>query len=420
MSWATPSGGPTDSMKKLLKNRIARIGAVAFLIGALGFSLMRCHSQLEDQKISNLQPKDASIKIANNVSVEILPEIELLAGVLSHTSWMEKEGPEGNGNEYFQKLKGFLEPYKKHRAVRIAQLLTWLGFTYDAPPSFILQLSKLPALEKPSEGYSKYISYRGKSKWLLEEYRLALRDLATKSRFIEFYNENASLYLQLLSESVEGFPAKDITGWLENYFGVTENEFHIVFAPAMFPSGGYGGIDMRRAGKRIVYEIRRASGQGGPKPIFSLGDELVRITIHEFCHSFVNPALESHRALAEQLRLEEYFQPVSKIMDKQAYGSFQNFMNETVVRAATARAWQNLGYKNYNTEDYAMIVEQEKKNGFYLLDFTIQQLEYYEQHRDEYKNFEEFVPYLYGQYAKRKKDLPIIEQQQGIKADSEQ
>jgi hypothetical protein len=46
------------------------------------------------------------------VYVEIRPELELLAGVLSQTSWMEQRGPYGAGNQYFRELKAFFDQYK--------------------------------------------------------------------------------------------------------------------------------------------------------------------------------------------------------------------------------------------------------------------------------------------------------------------
>ncbi|NLY91894.1 MAG: hypothetical protein GX081_09885 [Firmicutes bacterium] len=49
--------------------------------------------------------KDAS----GQVYLEIRPEIELLAGVLSQTSWIERRGPFGAGNQYYRELKAFFD-----------------------------------------------------------------------------------------------------------------------------------------------------------------------------------------------------------------------------------------------------------------------------------------------------------------------
>lgn len=80
-------------------------------------------------------------------SPQYSPEMELLGGVLSQTSWIKNHGPAGFGNEYFRALQTFFAPYKNHEAVRIAEALTKSGFTYDAPPGFVCHLGPLPELE---------------------------------------------------------------------------------------------------------------------------------------------------------------------------------------------------------------------------------------------------------------------------------
>jgi len=110
----------------------------------------------------------------------VSPEMELLAGVLAQTSWITQRGPAGEGNEYYRALKEFFAPYGDHEAVKIAQELTNIGFTYDAPPGFVCHLGSLPELTLKHE-YSEYLINRAKGRERLESFRLALRDLAAAS-----------------------------------------------------------------------------------------------------------------------------------------------------------------------------------------------------------------------------------------------
>ncbi|MFW6301806.1 MAG: hypothetical protein ACOC1W_04695, partial [Bacillota bacterium] len=61
--------------------------------------------------------------LPEGVYTQITPEVELLAGVLSQTTWIERRGvgPKRNGNYYFQKLQNFFKDYQGHQAVKIAQ-----------------------------------------------------------------------------------------------------------------------------------------------------------------------------------------------------------------------------------------------------------------------------------------------------------
>jgi len=45
------------------------------------------------------------------------------------------------------------------------------------------------------------------------------------------------------------------------------------------------------------------------------------------------------------------------------------------------------------------------KHGFYLTEFTIRQLDYYVAHRDTYKRFDEFLPYLMDRYEENREEL---------------
>jgi hypothetical protein len=102
------------------------------------------------------------------IRVEILPEIELLSGVLSHTSWRRYSGLKGKGNIYFRELNEFFKPHKKHRAFKIADRLTKMGFSYNAPPHFIAGLGPLPDLT-PVNGCNDYVVMRAGGRANLDE-----------------------------------------------------------------------------------------------------------------------------------------------------------------------------------------------------------------------------------------------------------
>lgn len=151
----------------------------------------------------------------DGVYAEILPETELLSGVLSQTSWIRTRGPRGAGNTYFRELRAFFAPFKGHEAVVLAEKLTRIGFTYDAPPCT--------------------------------------------------------------------------------------------------------GAD----GRSGIYQFIREEGASQAEPEFPSGPSLESLALHEWGHSFVNPALAKHAASVRQL--EPLFRPVRKVMRQQAYGNVETF-----------------------------------------------------------------------------------------------
>ena len=311
--------------------------------------------------------------IGNKIYAGTRPEIELLAGVLTQTSWMERCGPSGKGNAYYRELKAFFDAYRDHEAIKIAERLTQHYFAYDAPLDFMLQLSGLPELNAPPV-YSDHVIEQAGGTANLEEFRIALARLAKRSDFITFYNQHTERYRRWTDTALSDYPADSIIGWMEDYFGWIGDEYHLIFSPAMFPFGGYA-ITHRLDGKTVAYEVVRENGESDSLPEFQSGRQLILLSLHEFGHSFVNPSLERCTTLMREYKLERLIVPVKGKMDQMAYGRCEAFFNETVVRAATARAIWLLWHSKPSYDKY---LAYERSNGFYLIDFTIAQLIFYE------------------------------------------
>jgi hypothetical protein len=89
-------------------------------------------------------------------------------------------------------------------------------------------------------------------------------------------------------------------------------------------------------------------------------------------------------------------------MKRQAYGTLFHFLSESLVRSITVTAFREI----YGDEEqYYGMFQSDSRRGFYLNVFTIQQLQYYQQHRDEFPRFDDFVPYLMQQYVDNKEML---------------
>ncbi len=318
-------------------------------------------------------------------SVKISAEMELLAGVLTQTTWIEQRGPEGEGNEYYRALRDFFAPYKTHDAVKVAQELTDLGYTYDAPVAFICHLGPLPELELKYE-YSPYIIGRARDRDRLERFRLALKDLARESNFLEFYGSWQPRFNEWLAAA--DLDGDLVVSWLEGFFGKEASEFYLFLAPAMFPAGGYGANITTSAGEMISFQIIRESGRSTDSPEFPSGRSLEHLSLHEWGHSFVNPALEAHPSVVAGLN--PLFKPVAKAMRAQAYGNVHTFMNEQVLRAVTTIAAEEL----HGREAYESYLAYEKERSFYLTEDVIDILRDYQNNRDVYPTFDDFVPVL--------------------------
>jgi hypothetical protein len=339
------------------------------------------------------------IKLSDTMTLEISPEIELLTCVLSQTSWMKTRGPQGRGNAYFQELQALAAPFGTHPAVINAERLTHMNFTYDAPPNFILR-TRLPEMTLV-HGYDGYLIRRAQGVDNLDRFRTSLRDFAAATEFRRFYNNHVRAYRGWLVNVKGQIDAEKITGWLSAFFGKPGGQFHIVLAPAMPSQGGYG-FRIETPGSPLIYQVirERGTGEGAPE-FFQWENELNNLTIHEFSHSFVNPAVEKWKT-AVTGQLTPLYRPVEHMMRDQAYGSPLVFFYETIVRAVTIMCMDELFYHSAPFRQYR--IEQEENIGFYLVRFTMETLTLYQNSRGEYKSFDAFLPLLLKSY-KRNMDV---------------
>ncbi|MCK8058373.1 MULTISPECIES: DUF4932 domain-containing protein [unclassified Fusibacter] len=336
--------------------------------------------------------------LAQNGEMSILPRVELLAGVLSQTSWIRERGPADRGNEYFKELQAFFEPFKDHEAVRIAQELTDYGFTYDAPVNFILSVGSLPALEMDAE-FSTYLVTRAGGAEKLEKFRTALVNLAKESDFDTFYNSNKDRFDEILNQQHSEFDFSDSKAWINDFYGYSLDSYNIIFAPAMFPGGGYSATVNSSAGETFAYQVIRENGQSETAPSFSGG--LLGLTVHEFSHCFVNPSVEKQSDKFKEYQLNDLFAPVDELMSRQAYSNVTVFLNEQIIRAITYLALEDLA----DAETATINKEKDISRGFYLTDYTVEKLRDYKNNRDTYQSFDDFTAYLIDCYGEDKHEL---------------
>lgn len=217
-----------------------------------------------------------------------------------------------------------------------------------------------------------------------------MRDLANEMNFLSFFQEWEPYLNTVVAEATQGIRQELIEEWLSEFFGWSASEFHLLMTASMFRSGGYGATILDESGNLIAFQIIRDSGLS-EKPEFPSGISLENLTIHELGHSFVNPSMEIYPERMNNLK--PLFWPVRKVMRAQAYTIVYIFINEQVLRAVEVMAARDL----FPQEVETIILNKQVDRGFYLTEYIVEQLEYYQSNRNLYPTFAEFVPFLYDQ-----------------------
>jgi len=341
-------------------------------------------------------------------TIEVLPQLELVSGVLSLTpAWVEGADYPSPPSPYLQALQTRLFPYRAHQAFAIAGELRRRGFSDDSYAIFAHHLGPLPELELRYE-YSEYIKGWAKDREILERFRLALKDLAAVSGFEAFARKWAPEYAEWVAQVRGTFDGEEVIRWLEEFFGpgaAAPAAYRVALAPSWYPGGGFGGTLYGRDGRPIVLETIREAGQGASEPTFTFenpyGLDLQWVTAHEWGHSFSDKALDQSQDLYSKL------DPLYQSTIRRTHGtarvpSLSVFVHEQVLRAVICLATEE--WRGREAVEKEMPFHE--RQGFLWTRQTVAILRDYQANRATYPDFASFAPALLGRMARLRPPLP--------------
>lgn len=324
---------------------------------------------------------------ASTIQVVVDPRIELLAAVQQYNQFYQQIGLITKREfPYKDEMREYFQPYADHEAVRLFNIMADSGFNFDGPPTAVLHLSKPPELAEVIP-FDDYVVRRAKGRDRLEQFVAALRDFARVSYFEEFWQAHQSFYDSVVAAPRIEIADKNYAGILEDYYGVKQHGYYIVYAPILH-DGGYGPRIAYPDGGYDVYQISGPSGVDGSLPVFGSSSSLRHTTMHEFSHSFVNPLTEKYAALVDSVAF--LFEPIEQRMRQKAYGNWHTCVNEHIVRAFTTR----MRYRFDGQEAGDRTLQNEKDGGFVYIEPLVKALERYEANRDRYPTLSDFYPEL--------------------------
>jgi hypothetical protein len=211
-----------------------------------------------------------------------------------------------------------------------------------------------------------------------------LRAFAGDARFAEFLAANRPA-LDTARVRMERLVREHIdVASLTAYFGRAPNG-DFVMVPLLTAGAGNYGPRYLADGREEVYAVIGTRADSTGQPAFDA--RFVPTMVHEFSHSFVNPAVEPQQ---ERFRAagEAIYPAVAREMRSQAYGSWQTMINESLVRASVAR------YVLAKSGEAAARLEvaSQRMRGFLWTGELFDLLGEYERDRARYPTFDSFLP----------------------------
>lgn len=356
--------------------------------------------------ISTPLKADVTSNESKVINISVDPRIELISVVqlLSEYPLLTKVN-----SQYKKDVLNYFSPYKSLPAVQkfkeMSDNLNEGGFNYDAPLAAMLYLSDPPELKNilPFSNYDDLIDRAGGEE-NLEAFVEDLRDFAVKSDFMSFFNANKDYYSTLVNNvetNLGDYKYKD-PGMLEDFYGISKNNYNIIIA-TLYPNGGYGMQIETEPSKYDVYAIIG--------PFFS-EDTLRLIAWFELSHSFINPITEQYKDEVD--KYYKLYLPIigNDVSGSQLYLYWEWYIDETIARAVVDKFDEELIEQESGKEVAEKLLSgtlfyNDIKQGYIYVKGIYNLLVTYEQNRDKYPTFADFYPVILNYFSELSK-LPFL------------
>jgi hypothetical protein len=303
--------------------------------------------------------------------------------------------------KYSAEIDHYFAPYKSLPAVQMANaLLVKNGVSFDAVMSMAISLSSPPEL-RPLVTFSATVPEARWGAADAEKFLSLLRDFYRDSKFAEFYAAHQEMYRMAETRFTSTLSSVDID-WYARFYGSKPNlAYHLVLG--MNNGGGnYGPRLVEPDGRMELFSIIGCwTHDDAGMPTYPSDHGYLSTIIHEFNHSFVNPAVAEH--WSEFSGAEQVFKVVAEQLRRLAYGNAQTMVDESLVRAAVIVYFRDAGEDRVRN---VKRIRQEQRMGFLWMDQLVEMLEQYEGSRTQYSTFSLFMPRVSKFYNELAPKLP--------------
>ena len=209
--------------------------------------------------------------------------------------------------------------------------------------------------------------------------------------FDQFLADNAHVYREAKIEINRNLPESAFISTMERYYGVDKRSYNLIINPFFQSRWGMGwevltnkGLDIYNIASPFNKAVLARNGRI-ISPGFDNREEIRRLSVHEFGHSFVNPVADLPKY---RVQIEQFNNLYAPIKGQEQYDNWHTQFCEYVVRAGEVRIALAM-----NDPTAAKATETRNTKWHYLSHFT-NQLERYERNRAKYPTFEAFFPDL--------------------------
>jgi len=289
---------------------------------------------------------------------------------------------------YIRDVERYFGIFRNHDVVEMAmQLRQSRGVSFDAVMSIAIHLEDVDSMKERVS--LEPVPKSWDKRWTLEDtkkFQNAARDFVKDTRFNDFFDAHQKLYRTAESRMKKVLEDHRVVDWFDSFFGAKSRASFTVILGMMNGGACYGPRVVFPDGREELYCVLGVwlNDRRG-LPYFD--KSVLPTVVHEFCHSYVNPIVNSHATELEKAG-ERIFSTVAEAMKRQAYPGWQTMMYESLVRACVVR------YRLANEGEAAAErqIIQENTNRFFWMRDLSNLLGVYEASRGRYPNLDSFFP----------------------------
>ena len=343
-------------------------------------------------------PKPIEVQISKNIELfGLILQLDLAPDALANNDVLELDGRQAQWRDWYRPAVANFQRFQAHTNAPMMQRyrdLTSRGFYNDFFIHFLLQVDEVPQAKLRPDTDQDVILAFSSSKDLAEATKAAtvfldaLNRFYTEIQFESFLAENQATYDRIQADVTKNLPPATFIPAMEHFYQKTFQHYRMV--PSFnIPTGMGFGKTHRTAG--AIYNVFgpftfTSLDKNPPESGFNRRANILNLSVHEFGHSFVNPAID--RLPPDLLKSTEHlFVPIKDALSKQSYPSWIIALYEHFVRAGEVIIARKLD----NHAEADRILRNNATNSFIYLPAIVAQLENYDRYRHQHKSYDDFV-----------------------------
>jgi len=207
-------------------------------------------------------------------------------------------------------------------------------------------------------------------------------------QFGAYLQEYEKYYSTMIRQVRKSLPSPEFVPVMEHFYHKQFNGYLLVPSLNVLNTMGFGKMHQRTGVIANVFgpfDFMKFDKQN-PDPGFDFPEKIQNLSLHEFGHSFVNPAIDKLPVELVQAT-ESLYQPIKEAMSKHAYTNWQMCLYEHFVKAGEIMISRYMGQQ----ERSARMMNDFVKDGFIYIPFIVKEMEQYEKIPYTERDYDSFV-----------------------------